>query len=53
MKNGELRKVVEEEQGKEGEHVLSLSGVKHNASGEKFPRSNIQCEVGSVIHELG
>ena len=53
VKNGELRRVVEVEQGKEGEHVLSLSGVKHNASGEEFPRSDIPCEVGSVIHESG
>lgn len=33
--------------------MLSLLGVKHNALREEFPRSDIQCEVGSVIHESG
>ncbi|KAK9984263.1 hypothetical protein SO802_033788 [Lithocarpus litseifolius] len=53
VKNGEPRRVVGAKEGKEGEHVLSLSNVEHNASGEELPRSDTQRELGSDIHESG
>ena len=41
VKIEESGRVVGAEQGKEGEQVLSPSGMKHNASGEEFPRTDI------------